>query len=76
MTLLLFPELSVSSISYRVLQEQFVPASQCWLKKNCYTELTGQFCLLEICPCLNSASGLQEVELFQSVELSSPEYSV
>lgn len=28
-------------------------------KENCYTELTGgQFCLLEICPCVNSASSL------------------
>lgn len=47
-------------------------------KENCHTELTGQFCLLGICPCVNSASGLQEghCKLFQSVELSPPEYSV
>lgn len=48
-------------------------------KENCYTELTGgQFCLLEICPCVNSASSLQEghCKLFQSMELSPPECSV
>lgn len=47
-------------------------------KENCYTELTVWYYLLEICPCLNSASSLQEghCKLFQSVELSPPEYSV
>lgn len=72
---------SLSKVSPQAATEYSWAVCACfWMltKENCYTELTVWYYLLEICPCLNSASSLQEghCKLFQSVELSPPEYSV
>lgn len=47
MTLLLFPELSVSLSSYRALHGYFKPAPlNDLVKENCYADLKGQSCSL------------------------------